>query len=181
MDRAAFVHVLQAAAAVVAEELVVVGSQAVLAHVEEPPEEMVRSMEVDLYPRQDPDRAIEIDRNLGDGSRFHETHGYYAHGVGPETITAPAGWEDRLVRFEAPPLRARDGTAVAYCLSLDDLILAKLAAGRPHDLEFVEAAIRVALVDVDGLRLGVDLMPERSRGDVRTRLEGVVAKLTRPG
>jgi len=58
-------------------------------------------------------------------------------------------------------------------------MLAKLAAGRPHDLEFVEAAIRVTLVDVDGLRRGVDLMPGRARGDVHARLEGIAAKLTR--
>jgi len=35
---------------------------------------MLRSMEADLYPRNDPDRAIEIDSAIGDGSRFHETY-----------------------------------------------------------------------------------------------------------
>jgi hypothetical protein len=29
---------------------------------------------------------------LGDGSPFHAAFGYYAHGVGPETAKAPAGW-----------------------------------------------------------------------------------------
>jgi hypothetical protein len=179
MDRASFVHVIQAAAAVVEDELVVVGSQAVLAHIERPPEAMVRSAEVDVYPRSDPDRAIEIDKHIGDSSRFHETHGYFAHGVGPETITAPAGWEGRLLRFEVPPIRRKDRNAVAYCLSLPDLMLAKLAAGRPHDVEFVEEALRSELVDAGDLRRGVDLMPKAHQAHVRTRLEGLAAKLTR--
>jgi len=33
---------------------------------------------------------------------FHQTHGYYAQGVGPETATLPTGWRRRLVRVENP-------------------------------------------------------------------------------
>jgi hypothetical protein len=51
-----FIHVLQAAAAVVQDELVVVGSQAVLGTVEAPPAELLWSMEVDVYPRSNPAR-----------------------------------------------------------------------------------------------------------------------------
>lgn len=61
MKREDFTHVLQAAAAVVNDELVLVGSQAVLGTVDSPPEELLRSIEVDVYPRSDPERAIEID------------------------------------------------------------------------------------------------------------------------
>ena len=64
------------------------------------------------------------------------------------------------------------------CLALPDLILAKLEAGRPHDLAFVDAAIEAKLVTVDELRLGIDLMPEESRSDVARRLEGIGAKAT---
>jgi hypothetical protein len=64
-------------------------------------------------------------------------------------------------------------------LSLPDLMLAKLAAGRPHDVEFVEEALRSELVDADDLRRGVDLMPKAHQAHVRTRLEGLAAKLTR--
>lgn len=84
------------------------------------------------YPKTRPERAIDIDGSLGEGSRFHDTFGYYAHSVGPETITAPAGWEGRLIRFAVAPIRKRDGEAVGWCLSLPDLMLAKLAARRPH-------------------------------------------------
>lgn len=177
MNRDQFEHVLKAAAAVVGDELVVVGSQAVLAHDPEPPPSLVKSMEVDLYPRNDPTRADEIDGALGDGSRFHETYDYYAHSVGPETVVAPAGWEQRLVKLELSPFRRTDGAVIAWCLSMSDLVLAKLAAGRPHDLEFAEESIRSGLVDREELRLGVDLMPAAHRQRINDRLAGILARL----
>jgi hypothetical protein len=181
VNREQFVHVLQAAAAIAEDELVIVGSQAVLASIDEPPDAMMRSIEIDVYPRTEPGRAIELDRNIGEGSRFHEMYGYYAHGVGPETITAPAGWEQRLVRFEVAPIQRRDRNAVGWCLSLPDLMLAKLAARRPHDLTFVEAALRARVVSADELRRGIDLMPERVRDATSELLEGLAAKLSRSG
>ena len=181
MDKQAFSHVIRAAAAVVDDELVVVGSQAILGTVADPPEPLVRSLEVDLYPKTHPDRAIEIDGALGDGSPFHEHYGYYAHAVGPETITAPTGWEERLEKLEFPALRRKDGPAIAWCLSLPDLMLAKLAAGRTHDIEFVEAALTSGLTSPDELRLGVDLLPQDVRGVVRERADGLIAKVSRRG
>ena len=68
----------------------------------------------------------------------------------------------------------------AWCLEVHDLVLSKLAAGRPHDLTFAEDAVRENLVDVHQLRLGVDLMPPKPRDAVRERLEGVVARARRP-
>jgi len=44
-----------------------------------------QSAEADVYPRNHPERADEIDAAIGELSRFHETHGYYAHGVSPKT------------------------------------------------------------------------------------------------
>ena len=175
LDRDAFTHVIQAAADVVEDELVVVGSQALLGSLPTPPASLIRSQEVDLYPRTDPTRAIEIDGAIGDGSPFHQANGYYGHGVGPETITAPAGWEERLVRYEAPPIRRRQGPAVGWCLSLPDLLLAKLAAGREHDLSFVADALREQLASAGELKRGIDLMPEQVRDDVRTRLQFAAA------
>ena len=179
MNRESFEHVIKAAAALVDDELVVLGSQAVLAHHRHPPAAILTSMELDLYPRNHPDRADEIDAGLGDGSRFHATYGYYAHGVGPETVTAPAGWEDRLVRLELPAIRRRDGGVIAWCLSMDDLVLAKLAAGRTHDVEFAYEAIKAGLADAEHLELGVDLMPPGHKDDVGDRLAGILSRLGR--
>ena len=93
MNRQQFEHVIAAAANVVdVDEFVVIGSQAVLGTVPVAPPSMLISMEADVYPLREPDRAIEIDAALGDGSPFQRTYGYYAHGVGPATAKFPRGW-----------------------------------------------------------------------------------------
>ena len=117
MRKADFDHVIAAAAAVSGEdEIVVIGSQALLGTVPDPPAAMLRSLEADVYPRAAPAKAEEIDGALGDGSQFQSTFGYYAHGVGPETAKAPAGWEERLVRVEVPRRPGNDGSVIALCL-----------------------------------------------------------------
>jgi hypothetical protein len=179
MRREDFDHVILAAANVVGDDLVVIGSQAVLGQYRDAPPQLLVSLEVDVYPRSEPERAGEIDAVLGDGSMFHETYGYYAHGVGPETASAPAGWEDRLVRLDLPAMRPRTGTVTAWCLEIHDLILAKLAAGRPHDLTFAEDALRAGLADPTQLALGAELLPDSARDAARVRLEGLLAYLRR--
>jgi len=172
-----FIHVLQAAANIVDDELVVVGSQAVLGVTQAPPAELLRSMEVDVYPRSDPERAIEIDGAIGEGSRFHQTYGYYAHGVGPETITAPAGWAGRLEKLTVPAIRRGHGETVAWCLSLPDLMLAKLAAERTHDIAFVKTALEAQLVSAEELERGIELMPESAQAPVKKRLDGLKGQI----
>lgn len=170
MDREAFNHVVRAAAEIVDDELVVIGSQSVLGQFPNAPEELLRSMELDVYPRTNQSRAIEIDGSLGDGSHFHATYDYYAHAVGPETATLPAGWEGRLVRVDVPATLPKEGTVTAWCLDVHDLVLSKLAAGRPHDMEFACNALEAGIVDVTQLEIGVDRMPKRVRAAVRERL-----------
>jgi hypothetical protein len=175
VNREEFEHVIRAAAEIVKDEIVVVGSQAVLAQHPDAPDTLLKSSEVDVFPRNDPTRSDEIDGAIGDGSRFHETFAYYAHGVGPEAVIAPAGWEQRLVRLELPAVQRKDGTVIAWCLEVHDLVLAKLAAGRPHDYEFAKEAIRSGLVDTEQLRLGVDLLPDSHRELVRERLAPLIS------
>lgn len=170
---------IRAAAEIVRDEIVVIGSQAILAQHPDAPDGLLFSIEVDVYPRTSPERADEIDGAIGDGSRFHETFGYYAHGVGPETPTAPAGWEERLVRLELSPFHKGDPPVVAWCLAAHDLVLAKLAAGREHDYVFAEEALRAGLVDPLQLQSGVELMPATHRELTRERLTGVIARTQR--
>jgi hypothetical protein len=61
-----FKHTIQAAADIVKDEIVVVGSQAVLGQFADAPDSLLRSLEVDVFPRSDPDRADEIDGAIGD-------------------------------------------------------------------------------------------------------------------
>jgi hypothetical protein len=143
-------HVIRAAADVAnAQPIVVVGSQAILGRFPDAPAPLLMSREADVYPRDDPARAVEIDGAIGDGSPFHETYGYYAHGVGPETPKAPAGWQERLVPVVVP-VRGR-GEIRGLCMEPHDLVLSKCVAGRERDLTFVEVALRHDLVDAEEL------------------------------
>ncbi len=130
------------------DELVVIGSQAILGQFPNAPESMLVSREADIFPRNHPERANEIDGSLGDGSYFDASFGYYAHGVGPETAKAPAGWPQRLV----PVQSENTGNAIGWCLEVHDLVLSKCAAGRERDWEFAKEAIHHGLVDLEELR-----------------------------
>lgn len=177
MQRHELEHVVAAAANVVKQdEFVVIGSQAILGTHPYAPDSLLRSMEVDIYPAANPERAMEIDGALGDGSPFHRSFGYYAHGVGPETVTAPAGWEDRLVRVPVPARPGSKRAPAALCLESHDLVLAKCAAGRDRDWEFAREAIRARLVEPDELLDRVDKMPieEPRRAHIRLMLRGML-------
>jgi hypothetical protein len=83
-------------------EIVMTGSQAINAQDLKLPLIAFQSLESDVYPRNHPDRADDIDAAIGELSPFHSTHGYYAHGVSPRTAILPAGWEQRLIRLSSP-------------------------------------------------------------------------------
>jgi len=135
--RADLEHLLRAAGAIVDEEdIVVIGSQAILASFPDAPAELLVSQEADLFPRDAPHKSDVIDGAIGERSPFHNTFGYYAHGVGPETAILPYRWFTRCVKIEGPGTRGVRG----WCLSPEDLAIAKLAAGRPKDLSFVAVA-----------------------------------------
>ncbi|HWK26252.1 MAG TPA: hypothetical protein VNS09_06815 [Solirubrobacter sp.] len=146
MRREHFEHVVAAAANVVKEdEFVVIGSQAILGTLREPPAELLESMEADMYPLHRPELSDFIDGALGDGSPFEQQFGYFAHGVGPETAKAPAGWQDRLIRVEVPARLLSDRRPVAWCLERHDLVLASwyaalIATGLTRGLRSVPAS-----------------------------------------
>jgi hypothetical protein len=139
-----FHHVIRAAAAITGETLfVVVGSQAILAQFENAPSALLRSQELDIYPKNRPDLADLIDGSIGRDSIFHSTFGYYADGVGPETAKLPEDWETRALHVK----NNATGNATAICPNVHDLIVSKLIAGRPKDLEWIEDALDGALFD----------------------------------
>jgi len=175
-----FEHVLAAAAAVTGhDELVVIGSQAILGSHGRPPESMLRSLEVDIYPLHDPDAADFIDGALGDGSQFHLAYGYYAHGVGPETAKAPRGWQERLIMRKIPPRVASTQTAVAWCLEAHDLVLSKCVAGRDRDWDYATEALKAGIVQAEVLRARAPDLPvaDESRDHIEKMLHGIVASL----
>jgi len=175
MRREQLEHVIRACADLAADDdIVVVGSQAILAQHPDAPPALLVSVEADVFPRGHPDRADVIDGAIGEGSPFHATFGYYAHGVGPETAKAPAGWEQRLVPI------ANDNTrgATGWCLEAHDLVLSKVVAGREKDWSFVDAALRHGLVEPGELRARLPALPLEAarRADLARGLEAAIAR-----
>jgi hypothetical protein len=173
-------HVIRAAATVSEDdELVVIGSQAVLGQFPDAPKELLASREADVYPRNRPERGIEIEGSLGDGSYFDATYGYYAHAVGPETATLPLGWEERLVEVR----NENTGGATGWCLEIHDLLLSKCVAGRERDWEFVEQALRYGLGEPAELRRRLADLPigDSRRTEVGRMVDGVIARAASKG
>lgn len=172
MRRAELEHIIRAAATVADDpEIVVVGSQAILGSHPEAPSGLLASMDADVFPRTRTERAVVIDGAIGEGSPFHETFGYYAHGVGPETAQAPGGWEERLVAVR----NENTSGATGWCLAAHDLVLAKLVAGREKDVSFARESLRHGLVRIERLTDGAERLPvdEACRAAVRSILRGV--------
>jgi len=156
MRRAELEHVIRASAAIAEDdELIIVGSQAVLGQFPDAPPELLVSVEVDVYPKNHPERADLIDGSIGELSPFHTTFGYYAQGVGPTTAVLPSGWADRLVAVHSPATRGATG----WCLEIHDLVLSKYVANREKDQEFIAAAIAHGMVDHAELARRLPAMP----------------------
>ncbi|WP_295380766.1 DUF6036 family nucleotidyltransferase [uncultured Pseudacidovorax sp.] len=146
MTREELEHIVRASADITNQyEFIVVGSQSILGALPAAPEVFRASREADIYPLQRPDLADAIDGAIGEGSQFHETYGYYAQGVGPETAVLPDDWMTRVHRVQGP---GSDGK-VAYCLDLPDLFLSKAVAGREKDRVFCIAMFVHGLVTLD--------------------------------
>ncbi len=144
MRRADLEHIIRAAATIADDdELIVVGSQAVLAQFPEAPAEMLRSDEADIYPKNYPDRWEIIDGAIGELSSFHDTFGYYAQGVQEGVATLPRGWQARLIALSNAWTRGATG----WCLELHDLLISKYVANREKDRRYCGAAARADLVD----------------------------------
>lgn len=172
MRRNQLEHIIRAAFGITAApELVIIGSQALLGQFPEAPMELLTSIEADVFAPEDPSAADLIDGSIGEGSPFHQTFGYYAHGVGPETAILPAGWRDRLVPVHNP----NTGGGKGLCLEVHDLAVSKLVAGRDKDLEFVGGLLHHELACLQTLleRLDLTKLDENRRGLCQARLQRI--------
>ncbi len=142
MKRADLEHVIRASAAITGDKsFVVIGSQAVLLPYPNAPSELLLSNEVDLYPAMHPELADLIDGAIGQLSMFHDTFGYYADGVGPETATMPADW----MQF-AKLYYLQDTTVVVP--DLHDIAVSKCVAGREKDADWVRGLFRHHMIEL---------------------------------
>lgn len=179
MKRLQLEHIIRAASAITGtDRFVIIGSQAILGQFSQPPEELLASMELDIFSLRSPMDAELIDGSIGEGSPFHATFGYYAHGVAKETAVLPAGWQDRLIAIR----NENTGTGTGLCLEVHDLAVSKLVAGREKDTDFILALCRHRLVRVDTLEQRLDSAPisVRVREECLARLTRLSTELKRP-
>jgi len=156
MNRSQLEHILRAAGAITNQlDIVVIGSQAVLGQFPDAPEDLLESIEADVFPKDRPDLSLQIDAAIGELSSFHQTFGYYAHGVDESTATLPASWRERLVIVR----NENTGGTTGWCLEVHDLAASKLAAGREKDLDFVRVLLREKMVRAETLITRINALP----------------------
>ena len=151
MKPAEFDHAVRAAGAILgADEVLVIGSQAIHATLQPPFPEAERSIEVDIASLGKNAEAMAdlLDGSIGELSMFQSTFGYYAQGVTADTAVLPSGWRKRLVPYR----NAATNGVTALCLEAHDLWISKAVAGRDKDRDFCAAMFGHALVDASTLR-----------------------------
>jgi hypothetical protein len=130
MTRQQLEHIIRAAGSITDETVILVlGSQSILGSIEQVPERLLVSIEADVFPLKAPEKMELINGSIGEISRFHETFGYYAHGIPPESFPLPDGWDKRLRSI----INENTNGITVLCLSACDIACSKLAAGRSKD------------------------------------------------
>ena len=145
MTREQLEHAIRAACEVSEDsEIWVFGSQAILGEFPDAPEDLCASIEVDVQPKNRPDNVAAIDGTLGELSLFHQTHGFYVHGLPIEEAAAfPQGWEHRA-KPVVDEISTRGNTG--WCVEAHDLAAGKLAAYREKDRDFVRVLLTEAMI-----------------------------------
>ncbi len=137
-------------------EIWVFGSQAILGEFPNAPEDLCASIEVDVQPKNRPDNVGDIDATLGELSLFHQTHGFYVHGLPLEEAAAlPQGWEHR-----AKPVVDEISTRgkIGWCIETHDLAASKLAVYREKDRDFVRVLLTERMIVVKTLLERIKLL-----------------------
>jgi len=169
MKRSHLEQIIRASGAIAEDdEIVIIGSQAILGQYPDAPQALLVSVEADVFPKNHPERADLIDGSIGEASPFQQSFGYYAHGVSPETAKLPAGWQERLV-----PIRNQNTRDITgWCLEAHDLAISKYVAGREKDLVFTADLVAAGFVREDVLneRLATTQLVPEVRDLVQARI-----------
>lgn len=159
MTRDQLEHAIRAACDVAGDtEVWVFGSQAILGAFPDAPKSVCASIEVDIQPKNHPEKVDEVDGALGELSPFNKSFGFYVHGVSLVAATLPLDWQSRVIAV-SDAIGTRGNTG--WCLEAHDLAASKLAAFREKDRDFVRTLLqehmiqgsilreRTALLDID--------------------------------
>lgn len=172
MKRHQLEHVIRAAGAITNhKDIIVVGSQSVLGQFPDAHPDLLFSAEADVFPKNRSDLSIQIDGAIGELSPFHQTFGYYAHGVGESTACLPTGWIERMV----PIRNDNTGGITGWCLEVHDLAASKLFAGREKDLTFVALLVSERMITLATLRNRCETLPvsEVQKAQVLVTINGL--------
>lgn len=152
-----------------AEEVVIIGSQALLVARDDVASELRMSEEFDAYATNYPEwqrhnpgeEASEaIHAMLGEGSMFHIAHGFFVDGADVTTARLADEWRDRAVS-RVFDVDGRDVRVIAP--EPNDLVASKLFRGEQKDITFARLCLRHGLVkhDVVKERLSIIMPPEK--------------------
>jgi hypothetical protein len=169
MTRAELEHAIRAACEVARDhEVYVFGSQAILGKYPEAPDTLRQSAEVNIAPVNAVDIVDVIDASLGELSSFHQTFGYYVHGIAISAAVLPRGWERRAIAVRS----ASANEATGWCVEAHDLAVSKLVAFRDKDRDFVRTLVAENLVSPRKLQLRIGQLPqsERVSDELRARM-----------
>ena len=160
MTRLELEHAIRAACDVAQDdEVYVFGSQAILGQYPEAPESLRQSAEADIAPVKAIDMVDMIDGNLGELSTFHNTFGFYVHGVPIEAAVLPTGWKKRAIEVCNENTRNYTG----WCVEAHDLAASKLVAFRDKDRDFVRTLLVEKLIDSSKLYRRLDQLSKNPR------------------
>lgn len=163
-------HVLRSAGRINGQKrFVIIGSQSLHGKYPDPPDDIVRSAEVDLIAAESSDRTEWLNA-IGVHSRFHESFGYYADPVDETTAILPEGWKSRLINLPPGDTEGVQG----LCLDPHDLAIAKYVARRKKDLAFNRELARRKILDRDQLLALIERTPVSE--EVRERIRRDIAR-----
>lgn len=184
MRREQLEHAIRAACQIIdAREVIVIGSQAILGTYREDqlPAAATMSAEVDILPmaptaEQTAQLADALAGAAGEFSQFEQAHGFSIDGVDMDTAVLADGWRDRLVEVKNANTAPTAGAAqfTGWCLSKEDICVAKLCAFREKDRNFVGALLDAGLVDAAAIAARLAEVPEHARhaaGDAQSWLD----------
>lgn len=156
MTREELEHAIRAACDIAQDdEVYVFGSQAIVGQHPNAPAALRMSVEVDISPKNQVDRADDLNV-IGEDSTFHQQHGFYVHGLPiKEAAILPRGWQSRTHSVSNANTRFTTG----LCLEGHDLAASKLAAFRPKDINFVRTLLAEKLVTPRKLIARIRLLP----------------------
>lgn len=134
------------------QEYVIVGSLSILGTISQPPREMVMSIDVDTYIKNDPGRTEALQEPLGQGSIFEDVNGYYLDPISPDLPSFPSGWQERLKRVDF-------GDVTAYFVDPNDAAVSKYMRGEDRDLRWCRAGLKSALLNIDAIEQRIASAP----------------------